>query len=231
MDSIATKEININLLLSKKGKTASVMPDMKTNLISVPQLSDNGCVCQLHGTKVIATCGDTTVISNRDEETGLWTIPIETKNENATTITELENSNQTGMNKKRIRKKKRNKSSRDRRKKLLQLVNKTTNIIKQPTLEVAYNAYQQKLSAHLMAYLHVCMGAPVVKTYINAIKNNWLSTFLGLTVEAVKQHLPKIIQTTMGHMHQVRQNIRPTQKITSPMIMNETEEEITLDPP
>ena len=45
MDSIATKEFKIYLPLSKKGKTVSVMPDMKTNLISVPQLSDNGCVC------------------------------------------------------------------------------------------------------------------------------------------------------------------------------------------
>ena len=152
-------------------------------------------------------------------------------NEITTTITELENSKQTGMNKKRIRKKKFNQSSWDRRKKLLQLANKTTNIIKQPTLEVAYNIYQQKLSAHLMEYLYACMGAPVVKTYINVIKYNWLSTFPGLTVELVKWHLPKTIQTTMGHMHWLRQNMRPTQKIASPMIMNETEEEITLYPP
>ena len=48
-----------------------------------------------------------------------------------------------------------------------------------------------------MAYLHACMGAPVVKTYINTIKNNWLSTFPGLTIEAVKQPLSKTIQTTM----------------------------------
>ena len=54
-----------------------------------------------------------------------------------------------------------------------------------------------------MAYLHACMGAPVVKPYINAIKNNWLTTFPGLTVEAVKRHLPKTIQTTMGHMLQI----------------------------
>ena len=82
-----------------------------------------------------------------------------------------------------------------------------------------------------MEYLHACMGAPVVKTYTNAIKNNWLTTFPGLTVEAIKQHLPKTIQTTMGHMHRVRQNVQSTQKITSSMIMEESEEEIILEPP
>ena len=115
------------------------MPDTKINLISVPQLSDDGCICQLHKTKAIVTCGDTTVISDRDEETGLWTIPIEMKNEKentkgdadlivpmnkiTTTITELENSKQTRMNKTH------NWSSWNRRKKVLQLANKTTNII------------------------------------------------------------------------------------------------------
>ena len=116
MDSITTKEININLLLSKKGKTASVMLSMKANLISVPQLSDDGCTCQLHKMKAIVTCSDTTVISDRNVETRLWTIPIESKNEKentkgdvnpivptnkiATLMTELKNSKQTGITEK-----------------------------------------------------------------------------------------------------------------------------------
>ena len=75
------------------------------------------------------------------------------------------------------------------------------------------------------------MGVPVVKTHINAIKNSWLTTFLGLTGEAVKRQLAKIIKTTMGNMHRVKQNIRSTQKVTSTMIMNETEEEPTLEKP
>ena len=127
--------------------------------------------------------------------------------------------------KKKKRKKKRNQSSLDCRKRLLQLANSTTSIIKPPTIQIEYNIYQQKSSAHLMVYLHACMGVPVVKTYINNIKNNWLTTYLGLTVESIKRHLPKTIQTTMGHMHRVKQNLRSTQKVTSTMIMNETEEE------
>ena len=71
-----------------------------------------------------------------------------------------------------------------------------------------------------MAYLHACMGAPVIKTYINAIKNNLQTKFLGLKVEAVKQHLPKTIQITMGHMHRVRQNVPSIQKVTSVKVTN-----------
>ena len=82
-----------------------------------------------------------------------------------------------------------------------------------------------------MAYLHACMNAPVIKTYINAIKIGWLTKFPGLTVKAVQQHLPKSIQTTMGHLHRVQQNIQSTTKITPAMIMNETDEEPKLEPP
>ena len=82
-----------------------------------------------------------------------------------------------------------------------------------------------------MAYLHCCMNAPAVKTYQHAIKMNWLSTFLGLSVDAVHKHLLKSDQMTMGHLHRLRQNIQSTTKITPEMIMNETEDEPPLDPP
>ena len=67
--------------------------------------------------------------------------------------------------------------------------------------------------------------------YINAIKTGWPSTFLELTVEAVQQHLPKTVQTTMGHLHRVRQNIWSTTKITPAMIINETYKEPALEAP
>ena len=35
----------------------------------------------------------------------------------------------------------------------------------------------------------------------------------------------------MGHMHRVRQNVHSTQKVTSTMIMDETEEELILEKP
>ena len=54
------------------------------------------------------------------------------------------------------------------------------------------------------------MGELPVKTYTNAIKEGWLSSFLGLTVEAVQKHLPKSVQSVMGHLHMIRKGIRPT---------------------
>ena len=75
------------------------------------------------------------------------------------------------------------------------------------------------------------MNGPAVGTYINAIKNNWLATFPGLTAEAVLKHLPKAVQTAMGHLHRVRKNLRSTTKVTLDMIMNEITDEPALDPP
>ena len=49
-----------------------------------------------------------------------------------------------------------------------------------------------------------------MKTYTNAIKERWLSSFPVLTVEAVQKHLPKLVQAAMGHLHMVRKGIRPT---------------------
>ena len=54
------------------------------------------------------------------------------------------------------------------------------------------------------------MGALPVKTYTAAIKEGWLSLFLGLLVEAVHKHLPKSAQSVMGHLHMIRKGIRST---------------------
>ena len=51
MNSVATKEIKLNLPLSTKGKTATVMDDTDNNLISVKQLCDDNCICTLQKTK------------------------------------------------------------------------------------------------------------------------------------------------------------------------------------
>ena len=74
----------------------------------------------------------------------------------------------------------------DRQKQLNKIANVNSKIIKQPTTQMAYNAYQQKSVTQLMAYLHACMNDTVVKTYINANRKGWLATFPGLTVETVQ---------------------------------------------
>ena len=65
----------------------------------------------------------------------------------------------------------------------------------------------------------------MVTTLIRAINNNWLTSFPCLSADGIRKHLPKSIQTTMGHLHKVRKNLRPTAKVTATDIMEDTEED------
>ena len=47
MNSVATKEIELNLPLSAKRKTATVLDNIDDNLISVKQLCKDNCTCTL----------------------------------------------------------------------------------------------------------------------------------------------------------------------------------------
>ena len=87
--------------------------------------------------------------------------------------------------------------------------NKRVNLLAQslpsvPTVHAVNSAYHQPTIAKLMAYLHATIGSLPVKTLCNAIDNDWLTSFPGLTSKAIKKHLPKSISTTMGHMHMIR---------------------------
>ena len=70
--------------------------------------------------------------------------------------------------------------------------------------------YHSKTAAQLQQYYLSIMGVLPVKTYTAAIKEGWLSSFSGLTVEAVNKHLIKSIHTVMGYLHMVYKEIHPT---------------------
>ena len=93
----------------------------------------------------------------------------------------------------------------------------------------ANSAYQQNSASHLQAWHHTILGALVVTTLIRAINNNWLTSFPGLTATGIRKHLPKSIQTTMGHLHKVRKNLRPTEKVTTEEIMEDIVEDSSED--
>ena len=61
-----------------------------------------------------------------------------------------------------------------------------------------------------MAFHNTTLGSIPVKTLYDAIDNDWLTSFPGLTSKAIKKHLPKTISTTMGHFHVIRKGIRST---------------------
>ena len=81
---------------------------------------------------------------------------------------------------------------------LIPLENDNTQDTK-PTTRSAYiqlqytsnSAYCQKSAAHLQAFHHASLGAPVVTTLIRAINKNWLTSFPGLTANGIRKHLPK----------------------------------------
>jgi hypothetical protein len=101
-----------------------------------------------------------------------------------------------------------------------------------PVLHAANNAYHQPTIAKLMAFHNATIGSLPVATLCNAIDNDWLTSFPGLTSKAIRKHLPKSISTAMGHMHMIRKGIRSTAKPTINEIMNEElEPEPQLEPP
>ena len=56
--------------------------------------------------------------------------------------------------------------------------------------EYAENAYQMTSKAAIIKYLHQCLFCPPKNTLIKVIKNNQLTTWPGLTAEAVEKYLP-----------------------------------------
>ena len=85
--------------------------------------------------------------------------------------------------------------------------------------KIANSDYQQKLVAYLQAWHYATLGAPLVTTLIRAINNNWVTSLPRLTADIIYKHLPKTIQTTMGHMQQVRKNICSTKKVIAEEII------------
>ena len=63
---------------------------------------------------------------------------------------------------------------------------------------LACNAYTQKSTADLVTYHHITLGPVAPPTLNKAIKNGYLTTFPGLTEQAVQKYLPKSIPYYMS---------------------------------
>ena len=79
---------------------------------------------------------------------------------------------------------------------------------------MAENVYTITSKESLIRYLHQCLFIPTKKTLVKAIKNNQLTTWSGLTADAVHKHLPyAALATYKGHIKRQRKGIRSTTKI------------------
>eukprot|EP00978_Attheya_sp_CCMP212_P034584 scaffold145516_cov59-Attheya_sp.AAC.1 len=99
---------------------------------------------------------------------------------------------------------------------------------KQNTQHQANNAYHMTSKPELIQYLHQCLFCPPKRTLIKAIQNNQLSTWPGLTAEAVTKYLPDSCPATdKGHMKRQAKGIRSTKtKINEALSMIEYERDI-----
>jgi hypothetical protein len=62
----------------------------------------------------------------------------------------------------------------------------------------------------LVGFYHACLGFPVKKTWLDAIKAGNCNTFEGLTYFNAAKCCPDADETIMGHLAQQHQNVRST---------------------
>jgi hypothetical protein len=86
-----------------------------------------------------------------------------------------------------------------------------------PTIAAANNVYELRNTGALFNYLHTTMFSPTQYALLRAVKKGHLTTWTGLTEEAISKNLKMTPATEMGRMTQRRQHIRSTttKKITS----------------
>ena len=80
----------------------------------------------------------------------------------------------------------------------------------QPTQQQSNATLPTKNLQEHIKYLHQCAFSPTTRTWIQAVKKGHFKTWPGVTVEAIKQYLPKSEATTLGHLDQQRKNIQST---------------------
>jgi hypothetical protein len=77
---------------------------------------------------------------------------------------------------------------------------------------VANNVYELRNTVALVHYLHKALFSQTKSALLQAVKNGHLATWPGLTEDAIHKHLKLTPAIAMGHMNQIRQNIRSTSK-------------------
>ena len=176
MSSIKTKELIIEVL-PKEVKKSHELPTMTKNLLSVPLLYDEDCVCVFCKDKVFVIKNSEKVTKYlkaeapiltglRDYSTNLWDIPVETTAVKSSPAQEMTIAG-----------------------------DQNDNACKVKIQHTANSAYQQRSTVELQAFHHLTLSAPRVSTLTKAFKSDFFSTFLGFTFKGVRRHLSKLIVT------------------------------------
>jgi hypothetical protein len=79
----------------------------------------------------------------------------------------------------------------------------------QRTISVANKVYELRNTGALVNYLHKDIFSPTKSALQQAVKNGHLTTWPGLTEQAINKHLKMTPVTAMGHMHQRHRTFIP----------------------
>ena len=80
----------------------------------------------------------------------------------------------------------------------------------------AHLAMRHELDADYVAFTHACLGYPAVSTLINAVKQNWLSTFPRITAKMIAANPPNQLATAQGHLDRTRRGMQSTKQPAVP---------------
>ena len=206
MTSTKTKELNIEEL-PQEARQCHICPDMNDkNLLSVPVLCDAGCMCIFCQKKVMVIKNNKIIMEGpRDPKTNLWCIPIGSSPPPAQTVPTVPFGPQpTPTIAPNVTRIPLAIQTPEQEVCIVPTISKYNN---EPTFHIephtANSAYTQRSAAELQAYHHSILGGPPIATLIDAIKNNRLSTFPGLSVEGYMTTLTKVNTSSNGTSSQI----------------------------
>jgi hypothetical protein len=75
---------------------------------------------------------------------------------------------------------------------------------------ISNNVYELRNTGALVHYFQKALFSPTKSAMLQAVKDEHLITWPGLTEDAINKHLKLTTDTAMGHMNQRRQNIQST---------------------
>ena len=72
---------------------------------------------------------------------------------------------------------------------------------------------KDKTKIDLAAYHHASIFSPVQSTLVYVIKNNYFTSWPGLSQKLITKNLPTVLATAKGHLNQEKKNFQSTKSI------------------
>ena len=97
--------------------------------------------------------------------------------------------------------------------------NESMTEVKTPERHFSGSLYESKSKADLCTFLHLALWIPCTSTLISAIKNNFFSTWPGLTKQLVQKFPQKSEATVKGHIrksYKVKHSTHPKERNKTP---------------